>query len=63
MNDSREINYLNVPYEERGVARRNGALWDKDARSWSVVGEIPEELQKYAAPRLSEEALQALQWL
>lgn len=37
-----------MPYERRDVAKRNGARWDNERRSWYVTGEVPDALQDYA---------------
>lgn len=42
--------FLNVPYEQREMAKRHGARWDNDRRSWYVTGEVPKALQPYAGP-------------
>lgn len=39
--------FLNVPYDRRDVAKRNGARWDNERRSWYVTGEVPDALQDY----------------
>jgi phage-related protein (TIGR01555 family) len=39
--------YLNVPYEQREIAKENGAYWDPDAKKWFVGGDIPQSLSKF----------------
>jgi len=39
--------YLSVPYEDRAIAKRNGAKFDGDRSQWYVTGSVPEGLKKY----------------
>ena len=41
--------YLNVPYEDKDKAKRHGARWDPERRSWYVLGSsIPDALADYS---------------
>ena len=42
--------YLNVPYEQREMAKRHGARWDPARRAWYVFDAVPAALQAFAGP-------------
>jgi len=39
--------YLSVPYEDRAIAKLNGARFDGDRSQWYVTGSVPDGLKKY----------------
>jgi len=41
--------YLNIPYDNRDIAKRHGARWDAIAKKWYVRGMVPATLTKYRA--------------
>lgn len=41
--------YLNVPYAEKDIAKRNGAKWDAAAKKWYVSAskQVPYALRRF----------------
>ena len=40
----RSRTYLDIPFEQKEMAKRLGARWDKEGKKWYVLGEVPELL-------------------
>lgn len=44
--------YLNINYEQREIAKSNGAKWDSTRKQWYHPGsELPEPLKQFQAPK------------
>lgn len=46
--ERRTRTYLAIDYEAKDWAKRFGARWDKERKSWYVLGDLPEVLLPYA---------------
>lgn len=42
--------YLNIDFDKKDHAKRHGAQWDVQRKSWYVLGDVPAELVNYVAP-------------
>ena len=47
--------YLNCPYDEKDLCKRNGALWDVDKRKWYVPDTLDPKAFKRWWPKGMEE--------
>ena len=47
--------YLNCPYDEKDLCKRNGALWDVDKRKWYVPDTLDPKAFKRWWPKDVEE--------
>ncbi|EQD48444.1 hypothetical protein B1A_14046, partial [mine drainage metagenome] len=41
--------YLNIDFDKKDHAKRHGAQWDVQRKSWYVLGDVPAELVNYVA--------------
>jgi DNA topoisomerase IB len=51
---SSSVVWLSVPFEEKDIAKRHGAKWSPEQKSWYVLGKVPAELKRYAPHELQE---------
>ncbi len=57
------IIYLNVPFSRKDEAKRAGAKWDADVRSWFVIASVvPESLRCFANPTHNARMLSGASW-
>ena len=42
-----EKNYINVKYADKEKAKKLGAKWDKDAKSWYITTNVKEFMEKF----------------
>ena len=47
--------YLNCPYSEKDLCKRNGALWDVDKKQWYVPSTLDPEAFRRWWPKGTEE--------
>ena len=53
--------YLNIGFDKKDHAKRHGALWDVQRKSWYVLGDVPAELLNYVASDPLQASLARLQ--
>jgi len=53
--------YLNIDFDKKDHAKRHGAQWDVQRKSWYVLGDVPAELLNYVAPDPLQASLARLQ--
>ena len=53
--------YLNIDFDKKDHAKRHGAQWDVQRKSWYVLGNVPAELLNYVAPDPLQASLARLQ--
>lgn len=58
----KETTYLAVPYTKRNHAKKHGARWNKNIKSWYIIGQVPKALERYINDEWDEMMQQGVQY-